>query len=476
MLKGHTKIILTDVKTGKQEVHEDDNLITHAIDKIINITMAMNLAPNDRVLPIATQLLGGVMLFDDELTEDAANIHFPIEAHLVGYANTAVNTSDKYRGSYNAQESGKIENGFVNVWDFGTHQANGTIKAVARTSVHAGQNPLYYYLSPTRGRTSAGCPTTDTGWHPIRYDGEYLYMLKGNSSTHLMRLARVKIPMLKFGVADYSDVARTYEVIASWDTLVTSYTWYDYADHHGTPHEQYVYADDPNMYEDGMDGYLYCMFYAPSRSYHDYPYDLTYFTIKYSDDSYDKSDTVRKTTGTSFYSDYTSGNMYYAGHYRGHVNHGILYRLSNTRKIIQKIPLDNIASYSTIRILPDETSDFVEDLCCTKPHNGGVYFEVYQYTTSSYNRLDGMLYPDGVFVLPDYSYSGSNNDHGDSAYTETRLQSDDLTAFGYYGDVYVYRGWTANYLGTINNLVSPITKTAAQTMKIVYTLTDTDDE
>ena len=37
MLKGHTKIVLTDVKTGKQEVHEEDNLITNAINKIINM-------------------------------------------------------------------------------------------------------------------------------------------------------------------------------------------------------------------------------------------------------------------------------------------------------------------------------------------------------------------------------------------------------------------------------------------------------
>ena len=39
-----------------------------------------------------------------------------------------------------------------------------------------------------------------------------------------------------------------------------------------------------------------------------------------------------------------------------------------------------------------------------------------------------------------------------------------------------YRNWVANYLGTINNLEQPVTKTAAQTMKIVYTLTDVGDE
>ena len=67
-MKGKTKIILTNVETGEQEIHEDNNLVTSAIDKIINIEMAMNHAPNDRILPIATNALGGLMLFDDELT------------------------------------------------------------------------------------------------------------------------------------------------------------------------------------------------------------------------------------------------------------------------------------------------------------------------------------------------------------------------------------------------------------------------
>ena len=48
--------------------------------------------------------------------------------------------------------------------------------------------------------------------------------------------------------------------------------------------------------------------------------------------------------------------------------------------------------------------------------------------------------------------------------------------WGYYNGDTIVRNWAANYLGTINNLGSTITKTAAQTMKIVYTLTDIEDE
>jgi len=479
MMKGHTKIILTNVETGEQVVHEDDNLITKAIDKIINIEMSMNHAPNNRVLPIATNALGGIMLFDGELTESEDNIHFPSEAHLVGYANTGVNTSDTKRGSWNSVESGKIENGYVSVWDFGTTQANGTIRAVARTHNHGGATPLYNFLGPDYVDVNTGNPTTDTDWTPIRYDGTYLYMLKGNSSTHQMRLARVKIPKLQFGVADYSDVARNYEVIASWDTLLTSYTYYPsqyWYDRKENAYEQYCYADDTYLYEDGHDGYIYCIGLGAANSWNTYEYDLTYFTIKYGDGSFDKSETVRLKTGLSRYA-YNTNGFAWARRQYGHVNGGKLYHMSGNRKIIYIIPLDNIASYSSIRILQDSESDYVEHLENISPRNGGVYMQVYHYTTSSYQYRHGILYPDGVFVLPEVSYAGTSGSHGNSIMYDTRLRTcdDDLLVWISGGSTYTRQTWAANYLGTINNLASPIEKTAAQTMKIIYTLTDIDD-
>ena len=477
MLKGKTKIILTNVETGKQEIHEDENLVTNALDKLININVAMNFALNSYVLPIAEKALGGIMLFDEELTEDADNIHFPVEAHLVGYAGRNVNTTDIFRGSYNSVESGPIDDGYVSVWDFGTTQANGTIKSVARTSYWAGQAPLYQYNAESSGAVNNGSYSNDRTWYPIRYDGEYVYMLKGNSSTHEMRLARVKIPMMRLGVDDYSGRVRPYEVIASWSTEVTTYTYYDYADHHGTAHEQVVYADDPALYEDGRDGFIYCMFYGGTRTYRDYPYDITYFTIKYGDDSYEKSETVRLNSGTSYYYSDSPNYMAAAKRYRGHVHQGKLYRISSDRKYIFIIPLDNVGAYRSIRIIAEDSNDYVEDLHRISPHAGGVYFEVYHYTDTSYNRLGGILYPDGVFVLPPYSYLGQNNRDDSSLYNNYCWTcDDDLTVLGYNDSESLRRLWAANYLGTINNLGTTITKTAAQTMKIIYTLTDIDEE
>ena len=481
-MKGKTTIILTNVETGEQEIHEDENLVTTALDKIINIEMAMNHAPNSQILPIATNALGGIMLFDGELTEDVDNIHFPVEAHLVGYANQGTNTSDRYRGSYNSTESGKTDEGYVSVWDFGTHQANGVIRSVARTSNRAGANPLVYILGPNDVDTDSGCPTSDDDWYPIRYDGDYLYLLKGDTNTHVMRLARTRIPSLRFGVADYSNVARSYEVIGSWNTFVCSYTYWSDAQHrYEYTHE--VYADYPEMYEDGHDGYFYCMMYgARGENYLDYDYDITYFTIRYDDESYAKSETHKLVSGTSYYCESTYYvHMYYAGRRYGHVYKGTLYRISSDRKSIWKIPLDNVSAAVSTRVIASEVTDYIYDLRYFMSEEGLIWFVVYHYTESSYNYLHGVYYPDGYYLICDTSYTGTHfyPDNDTQMWSTPRTCDNDLLTWRHFTGTpitKVYRNWVANYLGTINNLEQVVTKTAAQTMKIVYTLTDIDDE
>ena len=480
-MKGKTTIILTNVETGEQEIHEDENLITNALDKIININVAMNLALDSYVLPFATKALGGIMLFDGKLEEDPDNIHFPAEAHLVGYAGQSVNTSDSHRGSFNAIESGRTGTGFVSVWDFGTSQANGVIRAVARTSSHAGANPLFWYNAPTALYTTNGSPSADRSWYPIRYDGEYVYMLKGNSSTHVMRMARVRIPMLRMGVGDYSGVDRTLELVASWSTLLTTYTYYNNQadmENHRNGYTQYVYADDPNLYEDGHDGFIYCMGYGADRTYNDYYYGITYFTINYGDGSYDKSETTRIQM-SGYYSSGSVNGLWFAKRFYGHVHKGTLYRMANNRKLIYRIPLDNPASYSAIRVFPDASQDYVMNLTMHMSHEGALYIPCQHYTETGTTVYNGIAYADGTIVLPEYAYYTANSRSSDTKYDSYDWTcDDDLTVWGYGGGQgeSITRMWAANYLGTINNLASDIVKTPAQTMKIVYTLTDIDDE
>lgn len=481
MIKGHTRIELRNVETGDVEVHEDDNIITNALNKIININVSQNKAPNDNILPIAEKALGAVMLFDNTLTESVDNIHWPTEAHIIACAGRSTNTSDPMNGSYNTLESGKTESGYVSVWDFGTSQANGTIRSVARTSVTGGFATFYDTLMPVATSHYAGNPSTDKSWSPIRYDGEYLYLIKGDSSTHIMRLARTKLPSLKFGVADYSGELNNYEIIASWSTLLTTYEYYT-SGAHTTTETITVYVDDVTYYEDGHDGYIYCIgLGAENRGYGaNYPYDLTYFTINYGDESYEKSETIRLNLGLSYYSQ-KYNNFYFCRRIYGHVINGVLYRLSSNRKIVYKIPLANPSSYSAFSIFPSDVSDYISEFSWMNMINGGVLIEVYHYTTTGHTNRSGYLYPDGTAVIREtgdsYTINSGRSTSG-LVYSDYPCLSEDLAVFSYdsgSSGLYVNKTYYARYIGTINNLASPITKTAAQTMKIIYTFTDVDE-
>lgn len=468
-MKGHTKIILTNVETGEQEIHEDDNIITDAVNHLINIMIGTGFNLNSYVLPIATKALGGLMLFDDTLTEDPANIHFPAEAHLVGYAARDLNSSDAMRGSLNSGETYREETeagySHTSVWDFGTNQANGTIKSLARTSAFAGACPFYYHSGQDRNyEMNYGAPASDQDWRPVRYDGKYLYLLKGNSSTHIMRLARVKFPLNSFGTCDYSGMGKTLEVIASWDTLVTSYR-YD-----SGRQTQYVYCDDPSLYRDGRDGYIYTVaFYKPTRSNAEsYPYNITYFRVNYGDGTYTKSATVQTNGGGNCYAPSNTYSMSYSGRF----TNGYLYRTSSDRKRLFHIPIDAPSEAADIRVIDASSQDYiagthfitVNDICI---------LEVYHYIASGYNYRMGCVYPDGHVIVMEQSVGGTNY-RADDIHFNYPMQGDNLVQMALYGDKRMNVSWRCDYLGTINNLSEPIVKTAAQTMKIIYTLSDVE--
>lgn len=94
------------------------------------------------LLPICPNAVGGILLYEDALEEDPDKYYAPMENLLVGYSSNDVNTTtDERRGSMNQTESGPLEDGsgYRFVFDFATSQANGTIAAVGLTSERGGK-------------------------------------------------------------------------------------------------------------------------------------------------------------------------------------------------------------------------------------------------------------------------------------------------------------------------------------------------
>lgn len=154
-LKGTTKIELTNVKTGEVEVIEKDNLVTNAVNDILSMNSGgflfrdykaiadgeLQVAFADKFFPICPNLIGGILLYNDALEEDPDKYFADQSNPVIGYSSNDVNTGeDTKRGSMNQTESGPLDDdsGYRFVFDFGTSQANGTISAVGLTSPYGG--------------------------------------------------------------------------------------------------------------------------------------------------------------------------------------------------------------------------------------------------------------------------------------------------------------------------------------------------
>ena len=133
-LKGSATIELTNAD-GSKEVIKHDNMITNAVNDLFT-TQGGDIAPIFKIAnnndSYAETLFGGILLFNEVLNDDASDYIIPT-AKVTGYASQdAYAGIDTARGSFNKTEGGVREDGsYKFVWDFATSQANGNIKSIA---------------------------------------------------------------------------------------------------------------------------------------------------------------------------------------------------------------------------------------------------------------------------------------------------------------------------------------------------------
>ena len=112
MLKGRTKIELTNIHTGKKEEYIHDNMITNAVSDMLSGDGVSLPRPNCPALSkyntLADDLFGGVMLWQNQLSSDASDYMLPLTNTCIGYATRDLGntTSNNLKlGSFNANES-----------------------------------------------------------------------------------------------------------------------------------------------------------------------------------------------------------------------------------------------------------------------------------------------------------------------------------------------------------------------------------
>lgn len=170
MIKGTTTIELFDTQGNKTQSYKKDNFATDLIAKAIEYGVGDFIVPansywdpdstinqrlSNRTVPIIASHInllstyGGLLIFKDELRGDASSTIAPTMPFAVAGGNYANTIAD--RGSLNTVETVDLYNsnskviGKRFVWDFLTHQANGTFRSLALTDINSGNQ--YYRLN-----------------------------------------------------------------------------------------------------------------------------------------------------------------------------------------------------------------------------------------------------------------------------------------------------------------------------------------
>lgn len=466
MLKGKMAIELTNVKTGEKEVVEEENMVTNALANIF--------APFGHLMNGDTiynqynmyyqRLLGGLLLFDNNIEEDPNQLYAPANANMVGCAvyNTQNNTKGKMRGGYNQTESeyNSKQRYMKFVYDFSTSQANGTIACVCLTHQMGGYNGYgsndavittgtnyalqpyssslqYVYPSYTGANTSDKYSGYTVGTTELLFlldpDNDIAYYFKIKSSTSISIVKR-RMYMKSVSVFEnpYSQKALIEET--ELDTLSiplkTSYISYNF--------------DVTNN----------CLYIAScSNSYTNVNGTFDVIRIRISDWSIQQW-TMANTANEQLT---TSGTRF------AFVNNGYIYlRAYNSPYEIYKFEIGNAANVVKIKRNGMSSNDGLPMYAL----NGRIYYQTCS-SSNSYchvyvvnEETNECLKLEPYAIRDYYRYE-----------CLTPVLNHPMMLYSSYGNYTTGPFFLlANYLATINNLSEPVTKTADKTMKITYTI------
>lgn len=447
MIKGRVQIELHNHRTGLRDRIEKENLVTNAVDKVISTLIGRGRAAST-FMPLSTNLLGGVMLFEDPLTNLATNIKLPSSNTVVGFAGQVANTSSRNMGSINSIESGPVENGYMNVWDFSTSQANGTISAISLTYYGIGDGslwkPIYSYS------TLSG---SDAQYSVIGRDSRYIYYISS------AKIYRMLVPVNSYTVTDTNNM-----IGAAEDTGVTvpsgNYSNYRldgnyiyYSNYASNTLTIYKYL--------ASDGSLVSSF-EPSKTPDPVTHQPDFATLNFSNNSFGKSNIFVRNNKVYIFNhmaDY-DGIFVFDGNSSGTVYCEKVYVIQDDDLAYSGNGAINYSSASNgwakMYVTEDDTIWVTANVKDSIKGTNPIYFK--QVFITEDNGAPNIKIYDEMFTstsaeLPYYRNDGIND-------------------VAYYDRYAAYCTVSGNYLGTICNLDNSIEKTATSSMKVKYTLTN----
>ena len=458
---GTTEIELTNVRTGEVEKYRNHNMVTNALRDIFS-PLGLSNSPDryfNQFAPYYQTLLGGILCFDMPLTENPDEYFPPAEANVIGCAayGEQNNTANTLRGGFNHNESEiNLKDRYVKyVYDFATSQANGTISSVCLTHKKGG---LTSY-----GGKSTVCNSDYNLMQGIAENTlQYVHPdYTGADTSSRYSGYKMGVTEMIFLIDHKNDCALYFKVvdknhihITKRKTFLRSVSILENVRTTKPLIEEIEIKELENPLILGRLGYNYdpetdCLYICTTSNGSVEPNETVLVTEIKIDKWTVKQYSVTNTTGVSLRSD---------NHWQFFVTKGFLFlKQYDEPHNLYKIQLDNPANVIEFTRINCKNIDAVPKAVI----NGRIYFE-----NECYQLLIANTYTNEI--MPPEARSLFNNGY---QLNVTPVRNEPLLYFTDLGN-WNTSGWNmiCNYLATINNLDTPVTKTADKTMKITYIL------
>ena len=446
MIHGKTKIELYDVKRNIKQIVKSENTFQKSV-----LAHQFPMMPWLRENPFnnaewanspIVAMVGGLLLFKEPI--QVGSVYMPAGNVMVGNgANGIVNTGNPNElGSYNENESSFGDTAFTQVFDFTTSQANGNIACACLTSKWGGY--AGYGNSSMTGKSETKRPDI---YHETNY--EKVQMAENGRG-------------YSFSLADNVITVNEYRLMSTVGTIFTG-------NHTSTTHDV---SEIPISGASGIMDLAWhyvgnnkfaiipvCYYYEVStgNSFYWWEYDCATDTITRKSFVNSSSDTI--SISASSYYDSSSPIFFRDGNIciKNYEQNALLFFNTSNGALLYKTTSSRYLTYG---------------LANKRYSIGMITDNLYLAQTENYNYYI-------IDVVKGTEKPTNWYQHFDSTQASRELFMTDFDGQGLARFILnagnknsSYIAQNPMYLATINNLDSYVTKTANQTMKVTYTLTE----
>ena len=444
-MKGKAIIQMINPFTKKvEEQFENKNMITNAIKNAFYLPpqWQRGLLSNSGIInwqnklcPLNRNGLGGILLWDETIPENIETVYPPMSVNNVGFAGGNYSGANAFKGTLNSIETVALSNGWRNVWDFDTSKCNGqTIKSLSLTHVNCGNNGWL---------TQGDVEYASLGWK-IETGG---FFEKENSSDKLIGF-----------VDSIYGTKEDYNTILCCSHLNSSSSFKFYK--RRKPNLNSLKINDFNLFDASVNFDEVVVNFGVANNYR-YSRNSNLIGNNLHIVNYWNTTTLEHIiVNLSDYS-FTRNLISTSGHSKSISNYGA------------KIFFDNkywIGCTDNSFIILDNNGALLKNENLVGGNNGGYGFYVFEnrlfYTFTAYDSGTGNDFFELNTEKKKKGASSSNTYMGIKS--ETNLKPP--LSFIHWTEGYITSGIMASnyYLGSINNLATPIVKTADFNMKIIY--------